>query len=127
MSMTQRTCNIIMCCKPGNCLLEGAAGEPLHDIALYMSKECGCPIETYDTHIMENIMEEAFFDFIDCAVNPSHELRQLFHCHVPENAGFLERVCIMFSLTQVLSDCTYINGFDSELIKQSEIDLGGHS
>lgn len=122
--MTQRTCNIIMCCKSGNCKLEGATGEPLHDIALYMSKECGCPIETYNTYIMNQILEEAFFDFIDGAVNPSCELRQLFHCHVSKDAGLMERICIMFSLTQVLSDCVYINGFNSELIKQSEIDLG---
>ena len=39
--MEQQTCNIIMCRKK-HCRLKGATGESLNDIAVYVSRKCGC-------------------------------------------------------------------------------------
>lgn len=122
--MEQRTCNIIMCCK-GHCNLDGADNTLMGDIAAYMSHECGCPKEDYTGRLMESILREAMFDYIASADKPGFELRQLFQQYAVRDPSLLERICIMFQLTQVCDSNGYVNGFTEELIKQSEKDLGG--
>lgn len=121
--MEQRTCNIIMCCK-GHCQLEGAGETPMEAIASYMSNECDCPKEDYKGKLLERILLEALYDYIDGAVNPGFELRQLFQQYALREPSLSERICTMFQLTWVQSDCVYVNGFNSILIAQSRKDLG---
>lgn len=122
--MNQRTCNIIMCCK-GHCKLPGGeTGGHLNAIAAYMADECGCPIEDYQGLLLENIMQEALFDYMNSAKRPGSDLRNLFcrtHAHEP---SICERIATLFSLVQVMDGGTYMNGFTREMIRQSEEDLG---
>lgn len=123
--MEQRTCNIIMCCK-GHCNLDGAGDTPLESIAAYMSHECACPKEDYKGRLMESILEEALFDYLNSADKPGFDLRQLFHQYALHEPSLSERICTMFQLTKVRNDNgNYTNGFTEALIAQSEKDLNG--
>lgn len=123
--MEQRTCNIIMCCK-GHCNLDGAGNSPMEDIATYMSHECACPKKNYKGRLMESILREALFDYIDSVDKPSCDLRNLFHQYPFADPSLSDRICTMFQLTTVRNnDGSYANGFSDELLAQSEKDLGG--
>lgn len=123
--MEQRTCNIIMCCK-GHCQLEGAGETPMEAIAAYMSHECACPKEDYKGRLMESILEEALFDYLNSANKPGFDLRCLFHQYALSDPSLSERICTMFQLVTVRSNSgQYTNGFTDKLMAQSEIDLGG--
>ena len=123
--MEQRTCNIIMCCK-GHCQLEGAGETPMEAIAAYMSNECLCPKEEYKGALMESILREALFDYIDGADRPGSELRHLFQQYACYKLSFSERICNMFRLVTVYNDDgSCANGFSDDLFAQSEKDLGG--
>ncbi|MCM1215387.1 MAG: hypothetical protein NC548_12815 [Lachnospiraceae bacterium] len=122
--MNQRTCNIIMCCK-NHCQLDGGINvAPLEAVATYMAHECACPKEDYKGHLMESIMSEALFDYMNCADRPGFELRQLFHQSVLREPTICERIATMFQLTGVRGkNGEYVNGFTKELLEQSEKDL----
>lgn len=123
--MEQRTCNIIMCCK-GHCNLPGADDTFMGDIAAYMSHECACPKENYKGRLMESILEEALFDYLNSANKPGFDLRQLFYQYALRDPSLSERICTMFQLVIVRDNFgQYTNGFTDKLIAQSEIDLGG--
>lgn len=123
--MEQRTCNIIMCCK-GHCHLEGAGKTPMEDIAAYMSNECAYPKENYKGTLMESILQDALFDYLNSVDKPGYELRQLFHQYALREPTLSERICTMFQLTRVRNDDgSYANGFSDVLLEQSEKDLGG--
>ncbi len=128
--MTQRTCNIIMCCK-GNCHLPEAENKTaLEAVAAYMSKECICPIETYKGRLLEGIMKEAMFDYMNSADRPGCDLRQLFCWHgIGVEPSMSERIANMLSLVQVRDreapdkPLYYVNGFTHELIIMSKKEL----
>lgn len=120
--MTQRTCNIIMCCK-GHCKLSGADDTPMGDIAAYMSHECACPKENYKGKLMERILREALFDYFATADNPTFELRQLLEQYASYDPSLSERMITVFQLSKVRDDQGYVNGFTQKLIDQSEKDL----
>lgn len=120
--MTQRTCNIIMCCK-GHCKLNGADDTPMGDIAAYMSHECACPKENYKGKLMERILREALFDYFATADNPTFELRQLLEQYASYDPSLSERMITVFQLSKVRDDQGYVNGFTQKLIDQSEKDL----
>ncbi len=123
--MEQRTCNIIMCCK-GHCQLDGSGDTPLESIATYMSHECACQKEDYKGKLMESILLEALFDYLNSADKPGFDLRKLFHQYTFRNPSLSERICTMFQLVRVRNDSLkYVNGFSEELLIQSEKDLGG--
>lgn len=123
--MKQRTCNIIMCCK-GHCQLEGAGETSMEAIAAYMSNECACPKEDYKGALMESILREALFDYLNSADKPGFELRQLLYQYATYHPSISERICTMFQLTRVRNDDgSYTNGFSDVLLGQSEKDLGG--
>lgn len=123
--MEQRTCNIIMCCK-GHCNLPGADDTPMGDIAAYMSHECVCPKEDYKGRLMESILEEALFDYLNSVNKPGFDLRRLFHQYALRDPSLPERICTMFQLVTVRDNSgQYTNGFTDRLMAQSEIDLGG--
>lgn len=123
-TMEQRTCNIIMCCK-GHCNLDGSGNTSLESIAAYMSHECGCPKEDYKGRLMESILEEALFDYLNSANRPGSDLRRLFHPYALHDPSLSERICIMFQLVTVRdSSGQYTNGFTDKLLAQSDIDLG---
>lgn len=124
--MDQRTVNVIMCCK-GHNALPGATGDRLHDIAVYMANECGCPIEDYKGRLMESILEEAMFDYMNYADRPGADLRNLFHVVAIGEPTLCERICSMFSLVSVKGGDRaeeYVNGFSEELLRKSDEDLG---
>ena len=96
--MEQRTCNIIMCCK-GHCQLEGAGETSMEAIAAYMSHECACPKEDYKGRLMESILEEALFDYLNGA-NPAPTFGGSFtstHYMIP---AYRNAFVLCFSLLQ---------------------------
>lgn len=120
--MTQRTCNIIMCCK-GNDRYSYKC-DPIYSIKKYLSHECDCPTSAYTPGILENILFDALIDFINGVKNPGFVLWSL-----REDGKFKdslsEKIVTMFSLVQVREgdDFHCINGFTEELLAQSTIDL----
>lgn len=131
--MEQRTCNIIRCCK-GHCELPGGKDQDrLTAVAAYMADECACPQEDYKGALLESIMREAMFDYMDTADRPGSDLRRLFDRPAlgPE-PSMSERIASMFALCQIMDakdpknpkELSYVNGFTPMLIKQSKIDLG---
>lgn len=132
--MEQRTCNIIRCCKGGCQLPAGKDQDRLTAVAAYMSDECACPIGDYKGRLLEQIMKEAMFDYLNTADKPGNELRRLFDIPgLGPEPSMSERIASMFALCQVLEakdpknpkELSYVNGFTPMLIRQSEIDLGG--
>ena len=121
-TMQQRTCNIIMCCK-GHCKLVDDQATMQDAIITYMSAECACPKEYYTRHLVEQIVLEALYDYMNCADNPGFELRQIFHQYALADPPILERILTMFQLTKVRNDQGCVNGFTEGLIHQSDIDL----
>lgn len=94
-------------------------------IAAYMSHECACPKEDYKGRLMESILEEALFDYLNSANKPGFDLRNLFHQYALSDPSLSERICTMFQLVTVRDDSgQYTNGFTDKLMAQSEIDLG---
>lgn len=121
--MEQRTCNIIMCCK-GHCNLDGAGDTPLDGIAAYMSHECGCPKEDYKGKLIESILLEALYDYLNSADKPGFDLRYLFHQYAFHEPSISERICAMFQLVRVRDGSLgYTNGFSEKLLIKSEKDL----
>lgn len=120
--MEQRTCNIIMCCK-GHCKLVKPDASMEEAIIAYMSAECICPRERYNRKTLESIVLEALYDYMNFVDRPGYELRQLFHQYHTQDPSILERILIMFQLTQVRDKNGCVNGFTEELINQSRIDL----
>ena len=120
--MEQRTCNIIMCCK-GHCKLVDDQATMQDTIIAYMSAECACPKEHYTRRLLEQIVLEALYDYMNCVDNPGFELRQLFYQYPSQDPPILERILTTFQLSQVRNNVGYVNGFTEELLKQSEIDL----
>lgn len=124
--MEQRTCNIIMTCK-GNCGYAAMADTLVDAVKIYLGKECDYPWEKYSERMIESILLEALYDFMNTATRPGYELRQLFYQYSTHNPTLSERICTMFQLTQVKKKSNgvyqYMNGFTDVLIKQSESDL----
>ena len=130
--MDQRTCNIIRCCK-GSCHIPFPKDGPLErypetrrSIAAYMSRECATPMEDYDGHLMEQVLKEAMFDYIDTADKPSSDLRNLFcWSSLTDEPTMCQRIMSMFQLVQVFDTKAqeYRNGFTEALIAQSKKDL----
>lgn len=124
--MEQRTCNIIMTCK-GNCSYAAIADTLVDAVKIYLGKECDYPWEKYSERMIESILLEALYDFMNTATRPGYELRQLFYQYPTHNPTLSERICTMFQLTQVKKKSNgvyqYMNGFTDVLIKQSESDL----
>lgn len=120
--MTQRTCNIIMCCKGND--RYGYTGDPIYSIKKYLSHECDCSENVYTSGILENILFDALIDYINGVKNPGFVLWSL-----REDGKFKdtlsEKIISMFSMVQVREGSDYhcINGFTEELINQSKEDL----
>lgn len=111
--MTQRTCNIIRACKGS---LYSEIDNRIERVKAYMSEECLCEKECYTDEIMESIMIEAVYDYIDTCDRPSSFLRQIREC-VAKNISLTQKICIAFTLVQVRRDGEYINGFKEEFFK----------
>ena len=115
--MTKRTCNIIRACK-GN--LYPKITNKIDRVRAYMSEECICPLDVYTDALMEFIMVEAMYDYIDSCDKPSIFLRQMRETKeaLIRDLTLTERICIAFSLVQVRDDNgDYVNGFDEDLFK----------
>ena len=90
-------------------------------IAAYMSHECACPKEDYKGRLMESILKEALFDYLNSANKPGFDLRHLFHQYALSDPSLSERICTMFQLVTVRDDSgQYTNGFTDKLMAQSE-------
>ena len=111
--MEQRTCNIIRACK-GSLYTE--IDDRIKRVKTYLSKECGCPEEHYTEEIMESIMVDAMYDYIDTCNKPSTFLRMIRNC-IEKELSLTEKICIAFTLVQVKNDDKYINGFKEEFFK----------
>lgn len=110
--MTQRTCNIIRCCK-GNLYPE--ISNRIERIKMYMSEECAYPIEYYTDRAINSIMVSAVCDYIDTCDKPSAFLRNILEC-IPEDLTLVERICSAFALVQIKENDGYVNGFKEEFL-----------
>ena len=70
--MTQRTCNIIMCCK-GNSKYSNK-GDSIYSIKRYMGDECIYNWENYTDAMIQDILYTALMDYIDGVKKPSFVL-----------------------------------------------------
>lgn len=111
--MEQRTCNIIRACKGS---LYPEIDNRIERVKAYLSKECGCPEEYYTEEIMESIMIDAMYDYIDTCNKPSTFLRMIRNC-IKKELSLTEKICVAFTLVQVKKDDKYINGFKEEFFK----------
>lgn len=120
--MTQRTCNIIMCCKGND--KYGYRADPIYSIKKYLSHGCDCSESVYTFDILENILFDALMDYINGVKNPGFVLWSIREDGKYKNT-LLEKIIAMFTLVQVREgdDFHYINGFTEELINQSKEDL----
>lgn len=120
--MTQRTCNIIMCCK-GN-VKYSYRGAPIYSIKKYLSHECDCSFDAYTPELLETILFEALCDYINGVKNPAFVLWSIREDGKFKN-NLTDKIIAMFSLVQVREgdDLHYINGFTEELLEQSKVDL----
>ena len=120
--MTQRTCNIIMCCK-GNDKF-GHLANPVNSIKKYMAHECCCNEKIYTGQALNNILFEVLCDYINGVKNPGHVLWSIREDGKWYNYLY-EKIIAMFSIVQVREGSDYhcINGFTEELINQSKKDL----
>lgn len=120
--MTQRTCNIIMCCKGND--KYGYKADPIYSIKKYLSHECDCPINVYTSGILENILFDALIDYINGVKNLGFVLWSLREDGKFKNS-LSEKIVTMFGLIQVRegNNLHCINGFTEELFAQSTIDL----
>ena len=105
--MTDRTLKIINLCKGWGKYTETT---PVEIITAYMSEECLCLKEDYTYQMIEQIMLEALYDYIDTCDKPSSILYHIYNCI---NADTLvDRIWTAFSLVQIKNpSLTYINGF----------------
>lgn len=124
--MEQRTCNIILCCKGWCDLNPDKKHSTLEkDIAFYMSKECGCPVEDYTGNLLYSILKDAIIDFFDTADNPKllfREFLQDSYLSWSKELTMSERIIQFFTLVEVkdLTKGEYVNGFTKELIEIGE-------
>lgn len=120
--MTQRTCNIIMCCK-GNDRF-GCLADPVLSIKRYMAHECCCNERIYTDQVLDSIIFDALRDYINGAKNPGYVLWS-----IREDGKWYddlyEKIIAMFSLVQVREGSNHhcVNGFTEEMLEQSKIDL----
>lgn len=110
--MTERTFNIIMCCK-GKLYPEVEGG--IDRIKMYMSEECDCSPEDYGWVELKKIMQEAAFDYIDTCDKPSAFLRSILCNKVPGISTAIV-ICNAFKEVRVRDESgNYVNGFTEEL------------
>lgn len=72
---------------------------------------------------METILREALFDYIKTADNPSSDLRKLLQTYYSYEPSMSQRITAVFQLANVKYNGEYVNGFTTELVDQSRIDL----
>lgn len=120
--MTQRTCNIIMCCKGSGKF--GYLDDPITSIKRYMAHECCCSENIYTDQVLDSIIFDALCDYINGAKNPGFVLWSIRE-DGKRYSDLYKKIIAMFSLVRVREgdDLHYINGFTDELIEQSKIDL----
>lgn len=115
--MEERTLEIIAVCK-GNTRYDSNQGL-VDAVKNYMSDNCMCEKKWYTDSLMEEILREAFYDFIDVCDRPSYFLRRLEEVKwISPNLS--DRICMVFQTTQVLEDHVYVNGFNADYEKIAE-------
>lgn len=112
--MTTRTQCIIAVCKGGT--RYNQTEELVDSVINYMSDVCMYNKEWYTEGQIERILKEAFYDFIDTCDKPSYFLRQLDDL-ISIDQHLSNRICMVFSTTDVYEDCLYINGFNADYKK----------
>lgn len=118
--MEKRTCNIIMVCKGHHNFGEGLTLKQA--VAHYMSKTCGCPVETYNDRILLSIVWEAFMDFMSTCTSPRGFLYQMKNARYwsdwspREGVDEITAILIAFQLCRIRDKDGYVNGFSEKLI-----------
>jgi hypothetical protein len=82
-------------------------------IKAYMADECGCLVTDYTDDVMESIIRNAVYDYIDTCDKPSTFLRLANEC-IEKNLNITERFCVAFTLVQVRNNGKYVNGFKED-------------
>lgn len=110
--MTERTFNIIMCCKGK---LYPEVDSCIARIKMYIAKECKCSVDDYGPIELQTILQEAVLDYIDSCDKPSAFLRSICDNKVP-NLPLSLVICKAFKLVKVIDENgNYINGFNEAL------------
>lgn len=110
--MTERTFNIIRCCK-GKLYpeVEGA----LDRVKMFIAEECDCSVDDYGWFELKQIMQEAAFDYIDTCDKPSAFLRSILGNRV-HGMHMALVICNAFKEVRVRDESgNYVNGFTEEL------------
>lgn len=135
--MEERTLKIISVCKGKSKIPKKSQqyDSILDSVVDYMSDECDCPIEYYDSESMLHIMQEASYDYLRTCDYPHTFLRSYFKAlEDAENFKFLrgeilritneygaeemaEALCNALAQVQVMDDGKYINGFHENDLK----------
>jgi len=127
--MDERTSDIIMLCKNKH---EFGKGTHSEIVAKYMADRCMVPVEYYSDKLINDIILQAAYDYIDGVTEgpPSSFFKQaqrtydFFNESAEINRGktprvtWAEAICMTFANTRVkASNGKYINGFTEENTK----------
>ena len=116
--MEDRTLEIIAVCK-GRTKYDSELGL-VDAVKNYMSDTCACKKEWYTDSKMEEILKEAFYDFIDTCDRPSYFLKRLEEVKWI-SLKLTDRICMVFQMIQICraieNGYQHINGFDENYEK----------
>ena len=104
--MTRETFNIIMACKN-----HGKYADVIESVKDYMAEACNVQREHYSSDQMTDIMKRAMYDYLDTCDKPSVFLRTMDSIFGQDKISTGEHIARAFSITQVMRNDTYINGF----------------
>ena len=114
--MTQRTANIMAIAKGLSQKYD--SGSMKRNIALYMTDECG--IESADKYTdvdIDNIIMNAFLDYLDSADRPSIIAKEVFFNNFSSiPTSYSTNILKAFVITEVKRDNKFVNGWSQELI-----------
>lgn len=108
--MTRETFNIIMACKN-----HGEYADAIESVKDYMAESCNVQREHYSSDQLTDIMKRAMYDYLDTCDKPSIFLRTMDSIFGQDKISTGEHIARAFSITQVMKDDNFINGFGEHL------------
>lgn len=106
--MSERTLKIINICKKQGKYTKGSF---YNRLTSYLSEECLCPKEDYSPRIVEEILMEAVYEYIDCCDTPSSFIKSLYSYSL--KYSIIDAICYAFMFVQVKNKQNqFVNGFD---------------
>lgn len=112
--MTQRTFNIILCCKNTEAGLSRK-----EDVINLLCRECNGDKEDYTDSVLSAVLEEAICDYIDGCEKPSSFIRSYIEAGKYIDSE-IDKILSAFAMTQIRRGKEYINGFNDKLFEQEQ-------